>query len=86
MMRLQGFSSRARFIIYVDPRTKLLIATQQFSRAPDAPRQGEQLTGQTEWDFFDRPDAAIFDPGRFIKGADEVQEQNGGAGVTFTPQ
>lgn len=86
MMRRQGFSTTMRFVIYVDPRTKLMIASQRFSRPPDAPQQGEQLTGQEEWDFSERPDATLFNPNRFLEGADEVQEQNGGPGVTLTPQ
>jgi hypothetical protein len=99
-MQRQGFSRMTRTEVYVDPVTKLLIASQQFSRPPATPalpdaaarpeeekgEQEEQLTGQQEWDFSQRPDAALFDPERFIEGADAVQEQTGGPGVTLSPQ
>jgi len=90
-MQRQGFLTTMRTEVYVDPVTKLLIASQQFSRPPALPdaarreEKEEQLTGQQEWDFSQRPDAALFDPERFIEGADAVQEQKGGPGVTLSP-
>jgi len=85
-MSRQGFSATTRTDVYVDARTNLLIASQQFSRSPDAVQQGEQLTGQEEWDFSKRPDAALFDPASLLKGADEVQEQQGKPGVVVSPE
>jgi hypothetical protein len=71
-----------RTVVYVDPKTNLCLALQEFSRS----QVGEEvLVRQAEFDFSRRPDPAIFDPRRVEAGAGSIKRQKGGPGVIVSP-
>jgi hypothetical protein len=71
-----------RTVFTVDPEARLLLAKKQFAVSPTGK---EMLVHESEFDYDERPDPALFDPKRVEQRAKKITRAKGGPGVVVSP-
>ncbi len=68
-------------LFYVDGVTKLCMAEEQYAQS----QSGEYLVNQSEFDYAQKPDSALFDPKRIETGVSRISHAEGRPGEPLDP-